>query len=704
MMSACSQEDAADITETPDEPDDPPVLTGPAFAGDEPPAPYPDLVDLRRVNALRVLIHQNDLSGLERDGASAPPEIQLVTRFANYLDLPIRWIVVTDRDRLIPSLLEGRGDLIAHAMTITDERAEMVSFSAPVRTVDEVVVVPSDVSSPPRDAKELVARDRETKWVPRIRASSAYVTTLAEAAARHDGDPGYEAIPESLAVHEILEKVGTGEYPLSIHDSDEVAAYLSYNKDVRVAFVLNKRQPIAWAMRPASIKLLETVNAFLYSDRRSIAVEEAFGGDLDEIKKRGVLRVAMPNNSSSYFVYRGQPLGYQYEMAKRLARSLGVRLQAVAPALHTDMLLLLEAGRIDLIAATLTITPEREERISFSEPLLEVREMLVQPAGAEPITNFEGLADKEIHVRRSASYWTTLQEVENRVVGLKIVAADENLETESILNQVASGEVPLTVADSNIIERHRTYRDDVQATLVMSGAKQLAYSVRQDAPKLLEAVNAFVTKTRDSKFAKRMYKKYFEDAKTINELKPTTVKGAISPYDELIRKYSRQYGLDWRLVAAQMYQESGFDPKAKSWAGARGLMQVMPATARELGVDPKELYDPETNIAAGTEYLRRMMNLKSPKLSNKERYRFALASYNAGYGHVIDARKLARQLGKNRDQWFVNVEEAIVLLEDPKYWKNARHGFVRGSEPKAYVRNIEHYYSVFSAAVPMGVR
>ena len=151
-----------------------------------------------------------------------------------------------------------------------------------------------------------------------------------------------------------------------------------------------------------------------------------------------------------------------------------------------------------------------------------------------------------------------------------------------------------------------------------------------------------------------------------------------------------------------MLQESGFDPKAKSWAGARGLMQVMPRTAREMGFDPKDLYDPETSIAAGTLYMHRMLKLANPDLPLEERYRFALASYNAGYGHVLDARKIARQIGKRRDNWFANVEDAIVLLEDPKYWKQARHGFCRGSEPRTYVQNIEKYYEVYSVKVPLG--
>jgi membrane-bound lytic murein transglycosylase F len=257
------------------------------------------------------------------------------------------------------------------------------------------------------------------------------------------------------------------------------------------------------------------------------------------------------------------------------------------------------------------------------------------------------------------------------------------------------------VADSNIVKRFQTYRQDVQGSLILSEVKPLAFSIRQDAPKLLAAVNAFVTKHRDSKSAGRLYKKYFEDEKRIRRVQPTVGKGQISPYDDLIRKYARKYGLDWRLVAAQMFQESGFDPKAKSWAGARGLMQVMPRTAREMGFDPKDLYDPETSIAAGTLYMHRMIKLKSPNLPLDERYRFALASYNAGYGHVIDARKIARTQGKNRNRWFGSVEDAIVLLEKPEYWKKARHGYCRGSEPRTYVQNIERYYKVFSDKAPL---
>ena len=149
-----------------------------------------------------------------------------------------------------------------------------------------------------------------------------------------------------------------------------------------------------------------------------------------------------------------------------------------------------------------------------------------------------------------------------------------------------------------------------------------------------------------------------------------------------------------------MYQESAFDPKAKSWAGALGLMQVMPATAREMGVEPEGLYQPEIAVAAGAEYMSRMLRRFDPSLPAAERWHFALASYNAGYGHVLDARALAPTIGKDRDVWLANVDQAIVLLEDPEYWQKARYGYCRGSEPQTYVRNIQGFYEAYNAWVP----
>ena len=160
-----------------------------------------------------------------------------------------------------------------------------------------------------------------------------------------------------------------------------------------------------------------------------------------------------------------------------------------------------------------------------------------------------------------------------------------------------------------------------------------------------------------------------------------------------MKKYAREYGFDWRLLVAQMYQESRFNPKAKSWVGARGLMQVMPRTAKELGF--KNLQDPDTGIHAGVKYLKWVRERFEPELDVRDRMWFTLAAYNAGQGHVKDARRLARRKGWNPNRWFDNVEKAMLLLSKRKYARRARHGYVRGREPVNYVRDIRNRFIAY---------
>jgi membrane-bound lytic murein transglycosylase F len=199
---------------------------------------------------------------------------------------------------------------------------------------------------------------------------------------------------------------------------------------------------------------------------------------------------------------------------------------------------------------------------------------------------------------------------------------------------------------------------------------------------------------------RELWKKYFENDKRMAELRAeeSTGSGRISPFDDLVRRVARRHGLDWRLVLAQMYQESRFDPKARSWAGAVGLLQVMPRTGRELGF--RNLEDPESNIRAGVKYLAQLISRTDRGLPMRQRIRFALAGYNAGMGHVQDARRLARRRGLDPDRWFGNVEEAMLLLEKPDYYSRAQHGYCRGREPKAYVSRIQSKYDGYVSLMP----
>ncbi len=214
---------------------------------------------------------------------------------------------------------------------------------------------------------------------------------------------------------------------------------------------------------------------------------------------------------------------------------------------------------------------------------------------------------------------------------------------------------------------------------------------------LLNAINRFFKKQYRGLFYNIIYKKYFKNPHHILSHREhrydLNVTGHLSPYDGMVKKYAKRYGFDWRLLVAQMYQESRFDPKKKSWAGALGLMQVLPRTAKEMGFT--NLKDPETSIHAGVKYLDWVRGLFSSELPVTDRMWFSLASYNAGAGHVHDARRLARKKGWSENRWFGHVERAMLLLSKRKYARKARFGYVRGREPVNYVREIRDRFNAY---------
>jgi membrane-bound lytic murein transglycosylase F len=506
--------------------------------------------------------------------------------------------------------------------------------------------------------------------------------------------------PPGQDIDDILFAVGSGEYPLTVALSDQVEAYLAYRKDVKTALVLKKKVPLAWLVRQESPQLLEAINGFLYQHSLTTHRRFRYGGDIDEIKRRKVIRVGMLNNSVAYFIYRGQEVGFQFELAETLSRRLGVRLEVVVPQRPVDLTRLLVENLADVVVVSPLPSDPHADQVSFSQPFSFADQVLVQPAGEEPVTELSQLAGKSVHVRKSSQYFEPLQAAAKSVPGMKVIEADEGLETEDLIAMVGRKEIPFTVANSVLLDVEKTYRDDIQGSLVFARKKPLAFAVRKSSPKLLSRMNRFVLQDCGGAGYQALYDKYFKESKRMVEVRSDSLytSGAISPYDDLARKYGNQYGIDWRLVLAQMYQESKFDPQAKSWAGAMGLLQVMPQTAAELGVE--DPWDPESNIHAGVRYMAWLLQRFEPTLPMRQRIRFALASYNAGLGHVRDARRLAKVKGLNPDRWFGNVEKAIVLLEKQKFYKRARHGYCRGSEPVQYVSRIQTKYDAYSRLMP----
>jgi membrane-bound lytic murein transglycosylase F len=326
--------------------------------------------------------------------------------------------------------------------------------------------------------------------------------------------------------------------------------------------------------------------------------------------------------------------------------------------------------------------------------------------GSPKLKGPEQLRGKRVHVRASSSYRQSLEALQAKYGPFEIVPVAEELETEQIVAMVGRGEAELTVADSHILQVELAYRGDVEAAFKLPRPeadlrREIAFAVRPDNPKLKGLLDGFVRRTYRSLEYNMWAKKYFENKRSISQAKEGLRQGGvISPYDRHFKQYARRYGFDWRLMAAQAYQESRFDPKAKSWVGARGLFQVMPSTGRELGF--ANLEDPEAGTHAGILYMHRLVRRIDPRIPFKQRVRFALAAYNVGLGHVLDAQRLAGELGLDPHRWFGHVEKAMLLLAEPRHHSRSRHGYCRGEEPVRYVSEIQNRYDHYVRLVPEG--
>jgi membrane-bound lytic murein transglycosylase F len=262
---------------------------------------------------------------------------------------------------------------------------------------------------------------------------------------------------------------------------------------------------------------------------------------------------------------------------------------------------------------------------------------------------------------------------------------------------VSSGKYKAAMVDEHLLDIELAKAVPVRSAYVLEEVVPHAIALRKRNPELKRALDAFVKRMYKSEFYNLTYNKYFKSRRSVQRLARGRVidalKGQISPYDKLVRKYAERYGFDWRLVTAQMYQESKFNPKAKSHVGARGLMQLMPRTAKAMGV--KNVSDPANSIKGGIKYLDWLRDRFEAKLPIPDRLWFTLASYNAGAGHVQDARRLASRLGHDSNRWFGHTEEAMLLLSKKKYAKKARYGYVNGREPVNYVRDIRQRFEAY---------
>lgn len=434
--------------------------------------------------------------------------------------------------------------------------------------------------------------------------------------------------------------------------------------------------------------------------------------DLNDIKEDGILKVLTTYSGTSYFLYKGQPMGYEYELLKRFSQHLGLELKMVISNQIDSMRQELNAGGVDLVAHGLTITRERKKHYEFSDYLYLTHQVLVQKKPDNWRTmKWSDLQKSLIHdaidligdtvsVRANSSYINRLANLSDELGGeifIDTLAGD--LSTDRIIEMVAAGEIKYTVADDNIASINASYYPILNIDVPISFSQKIAWAMRKNSPHLKRALNKWIRMMKKEATYNVIYNKYFKNEKNFRQRENSDFyslnNNNISVYDDQIKEHAEMLEWDWRLLASQVYQESKFNPVSESWAGAKGLMQMMPAAAKRFGVSDRT--NPEQSLRGGTQMLRVLWNRFEEIPDSIQRIKFTLASYNCGYGHVVDAQKLAEDMGVESTIWDANVEEMILKLSYPENYNKPfiKYGYVRGIEPVTYVKQIfgryDHY-------------
>jgi len=428
--------------------------------------------------------------------------------------------------------------------------------------------------------------------------------------------------------------------------------------------------------------------------------------DLKEIKAAGKLKAIIDNSSTSYFIYKGQAMGFEYELLSRFAKHIDVELEVETIDDMGEMIKALKNNQGDVIAANLTITKKRKTEIDYSHPILTTRQVLVQrqlqakdiQKGKLLIESPTELVDKKVYVQKASSFYNRLKNLSEEIGGdIEIQEVAGNFTVEQMIEKVAEGEIDYTVADEHVAKINQAYYRNININTALSLDQRVAWGVRKESADLQIAIDNWLNDFKKTVDFRVIYLKYYGNTKLFrNRVQNrlfTSKSGKLSDYDAIVKQKAEIVGWDWRLITSLIYQESRFNPQARSWVGAQGLMQLMPSTSAEYGLDSNASVS--QNIEAGIRYLNWIENQFVEKVPDSiERQKFVIASYNVGLGHVFDAIRLAESRDLDPERWEDNVAEMLLKKSDPDYYQDSvvHYGYCRGREPYHYVKEIYNRY------------
>lgn len=430
--------------------------------------------------------------------------------------------------------------------------------------------------------------------------------------------------------------------------------------------------------------------------------------DLPEIIKRGKLVVLAENSSTSFFNYKGKKMGFEYEILQQFAESIGVELEVRVVNNLDSLVIMLNEGQGDIIACNYTITKERGKKINFSEPFAQTQQVLIQrkPDGWEEmeedewmeeiITDASELAQKDVRVWKNSSYHQRLIHLQEEIGDTIFIEGIEGtIGGEELIEMVSTGLIDYTVAENNVAKVNEQFFNNLYTDLDLSVKQKMAFGLRKSSPLLKAKLDSWLIEFMEKPTYRYIHRKYFEMKHIATRTKNSNVvlNGTrISQFDDLFKKAGEFSGWDWRLIAAVAYQESKFNPEVQSFGGAYGMMQFMPNTGPHYGVYPDS--PPSVQITGGAKKLMADEKFWKNVKDELERKRFALASYNAGRGHIQDAVRLAEKHGKNPHKWEGNVETMLLNLSKQEYYQDpvVRNGMMRGTTTYRYVRDVIERY------------
>ncbi|MCH5220123.1 MAG: transporter substrate-binding domain-containing protein [Muribaculaceae bacterium] len=432
-------------------------------------------------------------------------------------------------------------------------------------------------------------------------------------------------------------------------------------------------------------------------------------GDDDKYHLPDTLRVATLYSPLSYFLYRGDTLGYDYTLLKDFAKDKGIEFEiTVAPSLDKAVEML-DSNAVHLVAYSIPVTSDFRRHVIPCGPENYTTQVLVQPKSKSEnmITDVTELIDRDVWVQPNSKYQQRLENLNRELGGginIHIIERD-TIADEDIVAMVSNHQIPLSIVDSDVARFLRNYYKDIDVSLPLSLAQRSSWGVSLANEWLADSITAWFDTDNARKKSAALFQQYYESSRKDPEFDFyfTLTKGRVSPYDEVFKNNAKRISWDWRLLAAQGFVESRFNNNLESWAGARGIMQVMPSTAEAHGIDPGNLDNPYVSISVATDVLKTTRDILSPFVSDPEELqKFTVAAYNSGVAHILDAIALAKKHNLKPDVWKDNVERALLMKGQPVYYNDSivKYGYFRGQQTRIYVDYVINVYEHIKKQIP----